>query len=720
MSSVTVAVTGFAGLDNPEPGTPVARALRLGWKGPLRIEALGYDKWMGGAWVPGLADCLHVMPPVRHGLAATSARLLEIHRQRPLDAIIPCLDLEVPVIAQLSDSLEREAGIKTLVPKPEAIHAVGKIMLPTLCHQHDIAVPRTVHVLNPADAPAAADQLGYPVMVKGTVAGAVRAENAGQVAREAARLYAKWGGGVLLQKVIKGEEYVVAAVVRADGSCLSAVPMRKLCINHRGKAAIGAVVNDPDLIREARRILRHLNWRGPLELEFMRASNTGKLHLIEVNCRFPSWILLSHFAGCNLPALLLQEMLAPRRARARVPRPGAAFVRDIQEMVVPEGQLQDLERLKSVKGPRCTTNPPGRRWRNNRADRDGMIVGITGISASDVVMPGLGTAWALRQAPGVSRIYGLAYGAYDTGLYRTDLFDGTFRIPEPSNADAFCQSLVEVKRQYGLDMLVPSLDIEMPIVAAQGGRLAAAGIATLVPSVAALERVRKENLTPSKIDRDPAGFDVLPVMKIWTLQGVERAARAFGFPMVLKGLVATATTVYSIEEARTAWLALREHGHERVLAQPYVYGDEYAVATVCDRRHDATGAAVIKKLLRCEQGKTWGAVSVDEPRLAEAVSRLLKTLRWVGPIEAEFIRDWTTDRYVLIELNPRWPAWIRYAAEIGVNLPYAAVCCALDRPLPRLAPKPGMVFLRSCEEVATKVSAIAAFATQGGWHHEAA
>ena len=59
-----IAITGFGGLDNSEPGTAVARAIKLGWEGNISIDALGYDAWMTGAFSPGLIDNVHTMPPI--------------------------------------------------------------------------------------------------------------------------------------------------------------------------------------------------------------------------------------------------------------------------------------------------------------------------------------------------------------------------------------------------------------------------------------------------------------------------------------------------------------------------------------------------------------------------------------------------------------------------------------------------------------------------------
>ena len=119
-TELRVAISGFGGLDNPEAGTGTARALRLGWRGRLAIDALGYDPWINGAWEPGLADRLCLMPPVVKGDLAVLHRVLELHAEHPIDVLMPCLDLEVPIYARLARRLRRH-GIRTLLPEAEDV-----------------------------------------------------------------------------------------------------------------------------------------------------------------------------------------------------------------------------------------------------------------------------------------------------------------------------------------------------------------------------------------------------------------------------------------------------------------------------------------------------------------------------------------------------------------------------------------------------------------------
>ncbi|MBM3560017.1 MAG: hypothetical protein FJX53_09130, partial [Alphaproteobacteria bacterium] len=208
--------------------------MRLGWHGRLHITALGYDRWITGAWSPGLADRLALIPPLAGGDTSVFERVMRLHRERPFAVLLPCLDLEIRVYSRLAQRL-RAAGIRTLLPQAQAIEAVTKPLLPQFCHANGITAPRTVHVGNPWDVPFFAGGFSYPLMVKGTVAGAIRVDGPDAAVQAAIVLNARWGGGVLLQEWIDGDEFVVAMLAREDGSLLGSVPMRKLAVNQRGK-----------------------------------------------------------------------------------------------------------------------------------------------------------------------------------------------------------------------------------------------------------------------------------------------------------------------------------------------------------------------------------------------------------------------------------------------------------------------------------------------------
>lgn len=717
---VAVALTGLAGLDNPEPGLGVARALRNRWGSALALDGLVYDPWSTGGWTPGIVDRLHLIPPVANGDEAVLRRMLEVHKANPVDVLIPCLDLEVPVYSRLAGRLGRE-GIRTLLPAPEDIAAVTKVNLHAFCYARDILTPHTIYVRDVSAVALHADHFGYPLWVKGTVAGAKKVFTRAQAMYEAEILAAKWGGGVLLQESIEGNEHIVAMVARSDGSCLALAAARKLARNERGKSAIGAIIDDPALRRLALDVLAKLHWRGPLELEFVRSAVNGRYYLLEINCRFPSWILLTDFAGGNLPVALVQEILKPGGRAPRSSAVGSMYVRDVQEYVVPLDSVMQLKRI-------ATASVPAPAIRASR--RGDVAVAVTGISAVELTQPGLGVARCLRSAPEVGRLIGLAYTPNDTGIFRTGLFDVCCRIPFGPDADKdidvdgdaeLFDCLRAIRRKHGLDVVIPNLDIEIPRFRRLASELERVGIHAVLPTKSAIRKLSKMGLADLSVHHGLEGLEFPPTMLLRSQRDLDAAWKRFGMPLVLKGMKARALRTYSQEQARLGWLRFRQEGDATVMAQPAILGEEYGIGVVCGRDSRLIDALPLKKLVMCERGKTWAAIPSPLPHLITQLAELLSRVGWVGPADVEFIRDSVSDRMVLIEINPRFPAWIGFSNMVDINLPRQLVLAAIGRePVPGIAERsrrPHTVFMRTTEEIKATATAMAAFVNRGEVRH---
>ncbi len=708
--SISVAVSGFDGLDNPHPGIAVAGSIRLGWDSPVEICALGYSPYMTGAWTPGIAESLHILPPLHAGDDAMFDRIAEIHGRRPLNAILPCLDLEVPVFARLATRLAKE-GIGTLLPQPESVYATSKLRLPKLCHASNIRVPRTIHVSDLSDLPLHADQFGFPCFVKGIVAGARFVSNRQQMMMESRKLNAEWGGGVLLQDKIAGDEFVVAVLADRAGGRIASVTMRKIGVNEKGKGVLGSVVSDPEIDDYVDDVLPKLNWAGPLELELVRQAGSKNFYLIEINCRFPSWILLSAWSGCNLPAMTVEEIVGFASRQRHAARSGTTFVRDISETAVPMGTVQRLERFNRVEPNGDALRVPRRRASN------GIRVAVSGISTFDVVNAGLGVARALNMADGIGAVIGLGYGANDSGMYRGDLFDATYRLPVNADPVALLARLREIHSTTPFDVVIPCLDGELPAFVRIQAALAEHGIRSLLPDMTAFELRTKRWLFTGVHQRDWTGFFVPKTFVVDDDQTVNRAIDELGFPLVIKGGISFALRADNSNEVAAAIGELRDRQEKTMLAQPFVNGTRFAVAAVCDRNHVALAPYTIKKMRVCGRGSTWSAVRVHIPDLEHAFAEFLSTIRWVGPVEGEFIRDDDTERFALIEVNPRATGWIAFTALAGINHAMLAVNLACGRNTQLERGRSDLVFMRSCEDVPVSPLAFAAVTMKGGLRH---
>jgi biotin carboxylase len=73
--------------------------------------------------------------------------------------------------------------------------------------------------------------------------------------------------------------------------------------------------------------------------------------------------------------------------------------------------------------------------------------------------------------------------------------------------------------------------------------------------------------------------------------------------------------------------------------------------------------------------------STHEPELTELVMPFFREVKWSGAAEVELKRDARDGRFKVIEINPRFPGYLRLPQASGLDLPVLAVRAALgDEP----------------------------------------
>jgi len=340
VSVLRVAVSGMHLGENCQPGPGVVRSLREALGDRVHVVGLAYDVFDSGLHADGLLDDAFMVPYPSAGPAAYLERLLQIRELVGLDVLIPCLDVELPVIQRIAGALA-ERGIHTVMPSAEALARRTKDQLPALAAALGIATPRTITVTDAAGLAAAGAELGYPLVVKGPFYEAEITHGAAEAHAAFGKLAARWGLPLLAQQFVKGEEFDVIALGDGLGGVHGAVAMRKTVITKMGKAWGAMTIHDDELLDVATRVIGALRWRGGCEVEMLRAPD-GTPYLIEVNPRFPAWVYLATAAGTNLPHGLVELALGRPVPKYPPYRAGVFYVRHAVEAC---GELADLESL---------------------------------------------------------------------------------------------------------------------------------------------------------------------------------------------------------------------------------------------------------------------------------------------------------------------------------------------------------------------------------------
>lgn len=338
-------------------------------------------------------------------------------------------------------------------------------------------------------------------------------------------------------------------------------------------------------------------------------------------------------------------------------------------------------------------------------------VAVSGLHRGENPQPGAGIIRSLRRRFPHAFIAGLVYDALESGIYVEDGPDAIYPMPYPtSGAAAFFQRLDAVREKSPFDFFIPTLDAEIELLVHLEEAIASRNLRTCLPGKAVLARRSKNRLAELARKCRVTVPDTRPV---YDLAEALSAAAKLGYPLMVKGqyydakmVACEAALVAAVGKVFSEWGA-------PVILQSCVRGPEFNALGLGDGEGGMVGLCTIRKTIISDQGKGLGGITVLDHTLDEFCARLIGELGWRGPFEIEAMRDEQRGEYVLIEINPRFPAWVDFPSMLGVNFPATLVAMmsgsGRPAPLPRCAP--GHFYVRHQVEVVGHIEQLAALST---------
>jgi carbamoyl-phosphate synthase large subunit len=320
-------------------------------------------------------------------------------------------------------------------------------------------------------------------------------------------------------------------------------------------------------------------------------------------------------------------------------------------------------------------------------------VAVTGLNATDNPGPGVGVLRSLRAAENAHyRLVGLAYDALDPGVYAKDLADSVFMIPYPSQGiEPFLSRMEYIHAHTPIDVVIPTLDAELPSFIATKSRLLDMGIRCVLPSQEQLDMRAKIRL--AELGR----VSGLPIPREAIVSSPAELAAVhtkIPYPFFVKGPFYGATMARSLDQAIAAYHKALATWGPPVVVQEFVDGEEYNVIALGDGLGGLLGAVPMKKMALTDKGKGWAGITIKAPALIELAAQFMKATQWASGCEIEVIRDKQGNHHV-IEINPRFPAWVHLSTAAGVNMPHLLTQVALGKQvMPQTDYKIGTMFVR--------------------------
>ncbi|THB71242.1 MAG: ATP-grasp domain-containing protein [Gammaproteobacteria bacterium] len=341
------------------------------------------------------------------------------------------------------------------------------------------------------------------------------------------------------------------------------------------------------------------------------------------------------------------------------------------------------------------------------------VIAITGMNAKpDNPGPGMAVARCIKESETFTgKIVGLSYDALDPGLYRPDYCESTYILPYPSSGEeALLERLTQIHEVEKIDILIPCLDAELQAIARLKPTLEEMGIKTLIPDQEQLKMRNKDSLP--ELAR-MAGIRTPDVTRVTSASFFYTCHNeGWHYPLVVKGLFYDAKVAYNADEAAAAFHKIAAEWGLPILVQQFVEGEEVNLTAIGDGNGNMLGSVMMKKRAITDKGKAWAGISIEDKKLNDAAAALIKASNWPGPLEVEVMLD-TAGQYQLIEINPRFPAWIYLSVGVGRNLPYALIQNILGTTPEFPEYKVGTLFIRYAEELIVSLDEFESIAVNG-------
>jgi predicted ATP-grasp superfamily ATP-dependent carboligase len=295
-----------------------------------RVTAVARHRPAAAHWSRSCAKRI-LSPDPRESVAAFADRLDELLRSGWYAALIPGSDASLLAVSEHRSRLERLTRLG--LPSREAVsRSVDKLLLLQVAAEAGLAPPPSRPCRDRDAAAGAANELGYPVVLKparsfSPVGGGLRQQRVALATDGAAlaRALPQFQPPFIVQRFEQARFLSCTGVV-ANGRLLALTTSRVLRLwpPEAGMHTLSETVAiPPGLAGRVRALLTALEWQGIFQLQMLELAD-GRLAVIDLNPRIFASITLDAHAGANLAAVWCDWLLGRNPAQV-IARPGLRY-----------------------------------------------------------------------------------------------------------------------------------------------------------------------------------------------------------------------------------------------------------------------------------------------------------------------------------------------------------------------------------------------------------
>lgn len=342
-----------------------------------------------------------------------------------------------------------------------------------------------------------------------------------------------------------------------------------------------------------------------------------------------------------------------------------------------------------------------------------ITIAVTGLNNTDNPGPGIPVIRSLRESRHFNvRIVGLVYESLEPGIYMDDMVDVVYTLPYPSMGhEVMLSRLAYIHEREPLHLIIPNFDAELLTFIKLSSRLSAMGIRTLLPTQEQFESRQKDRLPEFA---SQFGIAVPKSESVSSFGEFMQVLSDAKFPVMVKGRFYEAYVAHTAEQAQNYFYKLSAKWGIPIIVQEFIRGQEFNVTALGDGQGRLIGAVPMRKTYVTDNGKGWAGIAIEDDTLLGMAQTIVTQTRWGGGLELELIKEDSTGDVYLIEINPRFPAWVYLATACGQNHPEALVRLATGQAVePFTDYNVGRMFVRYSWDLVCDLSRFQQIATTG-------
>ncbi|RMB60205.1 ATP-grasp domain-containing protein [Tessaracoccus antarcticus] len=283
---------------------------------------------------------------------------------------------------------------------------------------------------------------------------------------------------------------------------------------------------------------------------------------------------------------------------------------------------------------------------------------------------------------------------FAVGLY---LVPAGQRVLLPRGDDpGFVTALLREARERGVDLVIPTVDVELPGVSAAADDFAETGIRLLVESPATLDQC----LDKWALVQACAPTVRVPVTVVLDEDVTSATLEALGTPFIIKPRRGAGGRGFAVIDNESML-----EGHPRDgshILQEFLPGEEFSIDVLA--RPDGHIVAAVPRLRdKVDSGIAVAGRTVHDDGLIAFGRSVAEAIGVVGVVNVQ-VRRARDGSAALLEVNPRFPGTMALTMASGINMPELAVDAIFGDPLPDSLDFTEIAVVRHWDEVVVPIA----------------